>query len=94
METRKKEYEMALQRYHQLPEKTKTTMPPPKEPDYGVQYAKKGDTVEVHYIGYLKDGNVEFDNSYKRDLLLEFTVGVGQVALIKVCVLTAFCILC
>ena len=84
---------MALQRYQQLPEKTKTTMPPPKEPDYGVPYAKKGDTVEVHYIGYLKDGNVEFDNSYKRDLLLEFTVGVGQVALITVCVLPAFFIL-
>jgi peptidylprolyl isomerase len=39
--------------------------------------AKKGDTVQVHYTGKLKDGTV-FDSSAERDPL-QFTIGEGQV---------------
>jgi len=38
---------------------------------------KNGDSVKVHYIGTLNDGN-EFDNSYKRGSTLDFKVGGGQ----------------
>jgi len=38
---------------------------------------KNGDSVKVHYIGTLNDGN-EFDNSYKRGSTLDFQVGNGQ----------------
>jgi peptidylprolyl isomerase len=38
---------------------------------------KKGDSVKVHYIGTLNDGN-EFDNSYKRGSTLDFKVGEGN----------------
>ena len=38
---------------------------------------KNGDSVKVHYIGTLNDGN-EFDNSYKRGNTLDFQVGGGQ----------------
>lgn len=38
---------------------------------------KNGDSVKVHYIGTLNDGN-EFDNSYKRGDTLNFEVGGGQ----------------
>lgn len=38
---------------------------------------KNGDSVKVHYIGTLNDGN-EFDNSYKRGSTLDFRVGGGQ----------------
>ena len=38
---------------------------------------KKGDSVKVHYVGTLNDGN-EFDNSYKRGFTLDFTVGEGK----------------
>ena len=38
---------------------------------------KKGDSVKVHYVGTLNDGN-EFDNSYKRGSTLDFKVGEGQ----------------
>jgi len=37
-----------------------------------------GDTVEVHYIGTLQNGE-EFDNSRKRGETLEFEVGAGSV---------------
>lgn len=39
---------------------------------------KAGDTVSVHYIGTLQNGQ-EFDNSHKRGQAFEFTVGGGQV---------------
>lgn len=39
--------------------------------------AKKGDTVQVHYVGMLSDGSV-FDSSLDREPL-EFTVGDRQV---------------
>jgi peptidylprolyl isomerase len=39
---------------------------------------KDGDTVAVHYIGTLQNGQ-EFDNSKKRGQPFEFTVGAGQV---------------
>lgn len=39
---------------------------------------KEGDTVSVHYIGTLQNGQ-EFDNSHKRGTPFEFTVGAGQV---------------
>lgn len=38
---------------------------------------KNGDSVKVHYVGTLNDGN-EFDNSYKRGSTLDFQVGGGQ----------------
>ena len=38
--------------------------------------AQKGDTVKVHYVGKLKNGEV-FDSSYDREPL-EFTIGGGQ----------------
>jgi peptidylprolyl isomerase len=37
-----------------------------------------GDTVSVHYVGTLQNGQ-EFDSSKKRGTPLEFTVGAGQV---------------
>ncbi len=39
---------------------------------------QEGDTVEVHYIGTLQNGQ-EFDNSHKRGVPFTFTVGAGQV---------------
>ncbi|XP_022189566.2 peptidyl-prolyl cis-trans isomerase FKBP2 [Nilaparvata lugens] len=39
---------------------------------------KKGDFLHMHYVGKLEDGT-EFDNSYKRDQPLTFTIGSGQV---------------
>jgi FKBP-type peptidyl-prolyl cis-trans isomerase len=39
---------------------------------------KDGDTVSVHYIGSLQNGE-EFDNSHKRGAPLDFTVGSGMV---------------
>lgn len=41
--------------------------------------ASKGDSLHMHYRGYLKDGGNEFDNSYKRGQPLIFTLGTGQV---------------
>tara|TARA_R100001509_G_scaffold135025_1_gene88753 strand:- start:1739 stop:2173 length:435 start_codon:yes stop_codon:yes gene_type:complete len=38
---------------------------------------EKGSKVKVHYVGTLKDGT-EFDNSRKRDQLLEFTIDDGK----------------
>ena len=38
---------------------------------------QKGNSVKVHYVGTLNDGN-EFDNSYKRGSTLDFQVGNGQ----------------
>ena len=39
---------------------------------------KTGDTVSVHYIGTLQDGQ-QFDNSYTRGESFSFTVGEGRV---------------
>lgn len=41
--------------------------------------AQKGDTLHMHYRGYLKEGGTEFDNSYKRGQPLIFTLGTGSV---------------
>ena len=39
---------------------------------------KEGDTVTVHYIGTLRNGQ-QFDNSYNNDQPLTFTLGEGKV---------------
>ena len=38
---------------------------------------KQGDTVKVHYVGKLENGD-EFDNSYKREQPIEFEPGTGR----------------
>jgi FKBP-type peptidyl-prolyl cis-trans isomerase len=42
------------------------------------EVVKKGDTVSVHYVGTLQNGD-EFDNSRKRGSAFGFKVGDGQV---------------
>ncbi|KAK3370103.1 peptidyl-prolyl cis-trans isomerase fkr-2 [Podospora didyma] len=51
----------------------------------GTRETRRGDTIEVHYAGFLgvgedktEKGN-EFDTSYKRNQPLKFTAGQGQV---------------
>lgn len=50
-----------------------------KRADDCKRQAQKGDTLHMHYRGYLKEGGTEFDNSYKRGQPLIFTLGTGSV---------------
>src|SRR4051812_26473364 len=57
--------------------------------DSGLQYqdlkvgkgdeAKKGDTVEVHYTGWLAKGGKKFDSSVDRSRTFKFKLGAGKV---------------
>ena len=65
--------------------------PEPKtvKTDSGLQYqdlkegtgaeAKKGDTVQVHYTGWLAKGNKKFDSSLDRGKPFSFKLGEGEV---------------
>lgn len=66
-----------------LPLRTKSTSPSfPKgnalQPNVSMRVALDGDTVLVHYTGYLEDGTI-FDSSLKRNEPLSFTIGGGDV---------------
>ena len=60
-----------------------------KKADGGLQYAilkpgsgpeaKKGDQVEMHYTGWLKDSGFKFDSSLDRGQTYPFTLGAGRV---------------
>jgi peptidylprolyl isomerase len=41
--------------------------------------AAAGDTLDVHYLGYLSADGTEFDNSYDRGSPLQLTLGAGMV---------------
>ncbi|MFC6296614.1 FKBP-type peptidyl-prolyl cis-trans isomerase [Pseudomonas sp. CCM 7893] len=47
-------------------------------PGDGVNYPKQGDTVTIHYIGCLENGN-KFDSSRDRGTPFKFKIDVGQV---------------
>ncbi|KAF9445609.1 FK506-binding protein 1A [Macrolepiota fuliginosa MF-IS2] len=47
-------------------------------PGDGKTFPKKGDTVEIHYVGTLADGT-EFDSSRKRKKPFVTKIGVGAV---------------
>merc|ERR1712108_94976 len=51
---------------------------PEENSEFCKRKSKNGDTVEVHYVGKLENGN-EFDNSFKRGQPLSFTLGQGMV---------------
>jgi FKBP-type peptidyl-prolyl cis-trans isomerase len=67
----------------------KKTEPKVIKTDSGLEYqdlkegtgdkAKKGDTVEVHYTGWLKKDNTKFDSSHDRNEPFVFKLGAGRV---------------
>jgi peptidylprolyl isomerase len=43
------------------------------------ELSKAGDTLDVHYLGYLSGDGEEFDNSYDRGAPIQVVLGAGQV---------------
>lgn len=48
------------------------------KPGDGVNFPKKGDTVRVHYEGFLDNGS-KFDSSRDKGRVFSFRLGMGQV---------------
>ena len=48
------------------------------KPGDGVNFPKKGDTVRVHYEGFLDNGS-KFDSSRDKGRIFSFRLGMGQV---------------
>ena len=48
-------------------------------PGDGVNFAKRGDEVRIHYTGTLAENGFEFDSSRKKDREFKTPVGVGRV---------------
>jgi len=60
-----------------MPKTTETKKTTTKKPRKKVVKVKKGDTVSIHYVGKLNDGE-QFDSSYDRGKPVDVEVGSGM----------------